>query len=376
MAITLKQLKAWDTNTLYNMPKKPLKAYRFSLTLSLIITLFIMLLNAGLLLLFSNENLFTTDKTLPVVVSLAVIFSVCFLLLNFGAEKFIYNQIRAFYKDLEVNFSNDPNDILITDDMDALLKNVKEVAQQRSVEIDSLKNQAAFRREFLGNIAHELKTPLFTVQGYILTLLDGAMKDKAVNKKYLSRASKGVERLIYIVKDLDLLTNLEKGNTELELSSFDVLDLIQNVFDMLEMQASKSNINLEFDKKYEQTIFVHADLERVQQVLTNLIMNSIKYGKTKGTTEVSVQPIYENKIIVRIRDNGEGIKEEHLPRLFERFYRVDKSGNRRMGGSGLGLAIVKHIIEAHGEQIFVESQAEIGSEFSFTLQRGEVNLEV
>ena len=335
-----------------------------------------MLLNAGLLLLFSNESLFTTDKILPVVVSLIVIFSVCFLLLSFGAEKFIYKQIRTFYKDLEVNFSNDPNDILITDDMDALLKNVKEVAQQRSVEIDSLKDQAAFRREFLGNIAHELKTPLFTVQGYILTLLDGAMKDKAVNKKYLSRASKGVERLIYIVKDLDLLTNLEKGNTELDLSSFDVLDLIQNVFDMLEMQASKSNINIEFDKKYEQPIFVHADLERVQQVLTNLIMNSIKYGKTKGTTEVSVQPIYENKIIVRIRDNGEGIEEEHLPRLFERFYRVDKSGNRRMGGSGLGLAIVKHIIEAHGEQIFVESQAEIGSEFSFTLQRGEVNLEV
>lgn len=325
--------------------------------------------------MFSDEILFTKDNILPIALSGIVIFLVCFLLLNFGAEKFIYKQIRTFYKDLEPNISGELNDILITNDMDALLKNVKEVAQQRSVEIDSLKDQAAFRREFLGNIAHELKTPLFTVQGYILTLLDGAMKDKMVTKKYLSRASKGVERLVYIVKDLDLLTNLEKGNTELDLVKFDVVDLIQNVFDMLEMRASKSNINLEFDKKYDAPILVYADVERVQQVLTNLIMNSIKYGKNKGTTEVSVQPIFENKIIVRIRDNGEGIEKEHLPRLFERFYRVDKSGNRRMGGSGLGLAIVKHIIEAHGEQIFVESQAEIGSEFSFTLERGEETVE-
>jgi len=353
------------------MPKKPLKAYRFSLTLSLLITLFVIVLNAGLLVLFSDKNLFTKDNILPIALSGSVIFFVCSLLLNIGVEKFIYKQIRTFYKDLEPNISGELNDILITNDMDALLKNVKEVAQQRSVEIDSLKDQAAFRREFLGNIAHELKTPLFTVQGYILTLLDGAMKDKTVTKKYLSRASKGVERLVYIVKDLDLLTNLEKGNTELDLVKFDVVDLIQNVFDMLEMRASKSNINLEFDKKYDAPILVYADVERVQQVLTNLIMNSIKYGKNKGTTEVSVQPIFENKIIVRIRDNGEGIEKEHLPRLFERFYRVDKSGNRRMGGSGLGLAIVKHIIEAHGEQIFVESQAEIGSEFSFTLERGE-----
>jgi two-component system phosphate regulon sensor histidine kinase PhoR len=357
------------------MANKPLRAYRFSLTLSLLITFFVIVLNAGLLLLFFDESQLTKDNILPIVLSGIVIFLICFLLLHFGAEKFIYKQIRSLYKDLESSISGELNDILITNDMDALLKNVKEVAQQRSVEIDSLKDQAAFRREFLGNIAHELKTPLFTVQGYILTLLDGAMKDKTVTKKYLSRASKGVERLIYIVKDLDLLTNLEKGNTELEQENFNVLDLIQNVFDMLEMRASKSNINLEFDKKYEEPILVYADVERVQQVLTNLIMNSIKYGKNKGTTEVSVQPIFENKIIVRIRDNGEGIAEEHLPRLFERFYRVDKSGNRRMGGSGLGLAIVKHIIEAHGEQIFVESQEDIGSEFSFTLERGEETVE-
>ena len=354
------------------MARTPRKIYRFSLILSLSITVFVICLNALLLFFYTDKNPFSKENIVPLIFSVTAIFSVCFIIFNYRIERYIYQKIKYLYHDLEPNFKGDLNDIRITNDMDSLLKNVKEVALKRNNEIDSLKDQAAFRREFLGNVAHELKTPLFTVQGYILTLLDGALKDKNVNKKYLTRASKGVERLIYIVKDLDLLTNLEKGNTELEMFHFDVIDLIQSVFDMLEMQASKSSINLEFDRKYHDPISVYADRERVQQVLINLIMNSIKYGKIKGTTEVSVQPIFENKIIIRIRDNGEGIEEEHLPRLFERFYRVDKSGNRRMGGSGLGLAIVKHIIEAHGEQIFVESQAEIGSEFSFTLDKGEV----
>tara|TARA_B100001093_G_scaffold495965_1_gene541064 strand:- start:5 stop:871 length:867 start_codon:yes stop_codon:yes gene_type:complete len=284
----------------------------------------------------------------------------------------MYNEIKQLYHDLEPEFRGELNDILITDNIDSLLENVKELSLRRSVELDSLKDQVSYRREFLGNISHELKTPLFTVQGYILTLLDGALKDSSVNKKYLERANKGVERLIYIVKDLDLLTKLEKGDTNLEMEDFNILELIQSVFELLEMQAAKSNIKLEFDQKYETAVTVNADRERVQQVLTNLIMNSIKYGKKKGTTEVSVQPIYDNKIIIRVRDNGEGIEDEHLPRLFERFYRVDKSGNRRRGGSGLGLSIVKHIIEAHKEKIFVESQVEIGSEFSFTLEKAEL----
>ena len=354
------------------MAKTPRKINRFSLILSFSITIFVICLNALLLFFYTDKNPFSKANILPLIFSIAAIFSICFIIFNYRIENYIYKKTKELYQDLMPNLDSELNDILITDDMDSLLNNVKKVALKRSVEIDSLKDQAAFRREFLGNVAHELKTPLFTVQGYILTLLDGALKDKNVNKKYLTRASKGVERLIYIVKDLDLLTNLEKGNTELDMFHFDVVDLIQSVFDMLEMQASKSSINIEFDRKYEEPILVYADRERVQQVLTNLIMNSIKYGKIKGTTEVSIQPIFENKIIIRIRDNGEGIEEEHLPRLFERFYRVDKSGNRRMGGSGLGLAIVKHIIEAHGEQIFVESQAEIGSEFSFTLDKGEV----
>lgn len=354
------------------MTKNPRKLYRFSMTLSLLITVFVISLNALLLFLYTDKNPFSKANLVPLIFSIIAVFVVCFIIFNYKIENYIYKQIKQLFQDLEPNFRGELNDILITNDMDSLLNNVKQVALKRNDEIDSLKDQAAFRREFLGNIAHELKTPLFTVQGYIFTLLDGAFKDKNVNKKYLNRASKGVERLVYIVKDLDLLTNLEKGNTDLDVHHFDVIDLIQSVIEMLDMQASKSYINLELDRKYDEPVLVYADRERVQQVLTNLIMNSIKYGKVKGTTEISVQPIYENKVIIRIRDNGEGIEEEHLPRLFERFYRIDKSGNRRMGGSGLGLAIVKHIIEAHGEQIFVESQPEIGSEFSFTLDKGVV----
>lgn len=350
------------------MAGTPRKTYRFSLTLSAIVTTFVIALSVILLLIFKDDTSIVYG-ILPLVVFACIVFIVCFIIFNYRIEHYTYKKVKEIYADLTPQYSAELEDILITNDMDSLLKNVREVALKRSVEINSLKNQEAFRREFLGNVAHELKTPLFTVQGYILTLLDGAMKDPAVNKKYLNRASKGVERLIYIVKDLDLLTNLEMGNTELEVEPFDILDLIQNVMDMLEMHASKTNIKLELDKKNTTPIMVQADRERIQQVLTNLMMNSIKYGKEKGTTEICVEPFYDRKIIVRVRDNGEGISEEHLPRLFERFYRVDKSGSRRMGGSGLGLSIVKHIIEAHGEQILVESQPDIGSEFSFTLEK-------
>ena len=335
----------------------------------MLITVLILLLVVGFIPTLTEISIFSTVKIFVLSICALIIFTTVFLLLNYRIEKYIYNEIKQLYHDLEPEFKDELNDILITDNIDSLLEYVKELALRRSVELDSLKDQASYRREFLGNISHELKTPLFTVQGYILTLLDGALKDSSVNKKYLERANKGVERLIYIVKDLDLLTKLEKGDTNLEMEDFNILELIQSVFELLEMQAAKSNIKLEFDQNYETAVTVNADRDRVQQVLTNLIMNSIKYGKKKGTTEVSIQPINENKIIVRVRDNGEGIEDEHLPRLFERFYRVDKSGNRRRGGSGLGLAIVKHIIEAHKEKIFVESQAEIGSEFSFTLEK-------
>jgi two-component system phosphate regulon sensor histidine kinase PhoR len=255
--------------------------------------------------------------------------------------------------------------------METLTKQVKKFATDKKLEIETLKVREEYRREFLGNISHELKTPLFTVQGYLSTLLDGAMDDKKIRKKYLERAEKGVERLVYIVEDLDMISKLEMGDVNLELSKFNIIDLVQSVFDLLEMVADKKNIILMFDRKYNKAINVFADQEKIQQVLSNLIVNSIKYGKENGTTEVTIEDLVDDKIIVRIRDNGEGIEKQNIPRLFERFFRVDKSGARSEGGSGLGLSIVKHIIEAHGEKIYVESEFGIGSEFSFTLEKHE-----
>ena len=242
--------------------------------------------------------------------------------------------------------------------------------EERRSEINILKDQENYRREFLGNISHELKTPLFTIQGYILTLVDGgALKDKKVREKYLRRAAKGVDRIISIVKDLDLITQFESGIKTVERSEFNIFDLVDNVFDLLEFESEKNNISLKLENNNNSLIYVNADQERILQVLTNLIVNSIKYGSDNGYTKVIVEDFNKEKIIVRIIDNGEGIEEEHIPRLFERFYRIDKNRSRKKGGSGLGLSIVKHIIEAHNEQIFVKSEIGAGTEFSFTLSK-------
>ncbi|MGY8914064.1 MAG: sensor histidine kinase [Flavobacteriales bacterium] len=296
-------------------------------------------------------------------------FLISFLVIQVRVEKFIYKRAKKIYDDISLLESSTLSSRTITTDMATLTQEIEKFAKDKKVEIDTLKIREEYRKDFLGNVSHELKTPLFTVQGYILTLLDGAMKDKNVRKKYLQRANKGVERLIYIVKDLDLITKLEVGDLHLELSDFDIIELIQSVFDLLEMKALKNNIMLTFDMEYIHPIIVHADRERIQQVVTNLIVNSIKYGHENGTTEISVENLIKNKVIVRVTDNGEGIAKQHIPRLFERFYRVDKSGSRAEGGSGLGLSIVKHIIEAHNEKIYVESVPGVGSEFSFTLEK-------
>lgn len=298
-------------------------------------------------------------------------FSVSFLITQFRVEKFIYKRINKIYKDLTlleaVSFSKKS----ITTDMATLTKQIDQYAKNKKLEIETLKVREEYRKEFMGNISHELKTPLFTVQGYLETLLDGAMNDKNVAEKYLERANKGVERLIYIVKDLDMITKLEVGDLSLNVDTFDIVELVQSVFELLEMKAVKKKITLTFDMEYKDPIMVKGDEERIQQVLTNLVVNSIKYGREKGTTEISIEKLIKNKVIVRVTDNGEGIAKKHISRLFERFYRVDKSGSRKEGGSGLGLAIVKHIIEAHDEKIYVESEFNIGSEFSFTLEKAK-----
>ncbi len=294
-----------------------------------------------------------------------------FFIIQFRVERFIYARVKQIYEDIQLLDATAFNPDNVTTDMETLTKEMERFAVNKKMEIESLMIRDNYRKDFIGNISHELKTPLFTVQGYILTLLDGAMKDKAVRKKYLQRANKGVERLIYIVKDLDMITKLEVGDMNLNYEDFNIIELVQNVFDLLDMKANKKDITLTFDRTYTDSIFVHADREKIQQVLTNLIENSIKYGKMGGTTEVSIEDLVLDRIIVRVTDNGEGIEEDKIPRLFERFYRVDTSGSRKEGGSGLGLSIVKHIVEAHDEKIYVESEYGVGSEFSFTLEKSK-----
>lgn len=341
------------------------KSYTFAVVSTFYITLFSTALVVVLSLLFSE---LTWQLCLAFSISVAI-FS--FFVLQYRVEHFIYRRVKKIYDDVSLLDSTTLSSQSITTDMATLTQEVKKFATDKKIEIENLKVREEYRREFMGNVSHELKTPLFTVQGYLSTLLDGAMKDKELRKKYIQRAEKGVERLIYIVEDLDMISKLEMGQLHLENSEFDIIELIQNVFDLLEMNADKKNIILMFDRKYSKVINVLADKGKIQQALTNLIINSIKYGKENGTTEVAIEDLVENKIIVRIRDNGEGIEQHNIPRLFERFFRVDKSGSRSEGGSGLGLSIVKHIIEGHNEKIYVESEFTKGSEFSFTLEKVE-----
>jgi len=347
------------------MSTKLKKSYKFAFYTSLYITIF--------LTLILSVFLYFLQRVDPVLILAfaAGCYLFTFAIIQYRIEHFIYKRVKKIYDDLTLlessSFRNQP----ITTDMATLTKQIDQYARDKKMEIETLKVREEYRKEFLGNVSHELRTPLFTVQGYISTLLDGALHDEKVLKKYLTQANKGVERLTYIIKDLDMITKLETGDLSLEMETFNIVELVENVFELLEMKASKKKITLTFDMDYKNPILVVGDKERIQQVLTNLIDNSIKYGYFKGTTEVSIENLIKNKVIVRITDNGEGIKTSNIPRLFERFYRVDKSGSRKKSGSGLGLSIVKHIIEAHNEKIYVESELGVGSEFSFTLEKAK-----
>ena len=341
------------------------KTYKFAFKTSVLITLFLTLL-VSIFLYVVGQNILWLS-----IVFAAVTFMLSFFIIQYRVERFIYRRVKKVYDDLTLLESTDLLKKPITTDMATLTKEIDKYARDRKFEIEELKVREAYRKEFIGNVSHELKTPLFTAQGYLLTLIDGAIDDKNVRDNYLNRAAKGLERLIYIVKDLDMITKLEVGDLTLDIDKIDIIELLQNVFDLLEMKAAKKKITLAFDIDYKNPIYVNADKERIQQVVSNLLVNSIKYGREKGTTEVSVENLIKNKVIVRITDNGEGISKENLSRLFERFYRVDKTGSRKEGGSGLGLSIVKHIIEAHDEKIYVESELDVGSEFSFTLEKAK-----
>lgn len=343
------------------------KSYRFATISALYISLFVL----GFSLLLC-AMIFKSSFTKTLLFGFIILFFVyvfTFFVLQYRVEKFIYRRVKKIYDDVSLlessTFINKP----ITTDMETLTREVKKFATDKKLEIEMLEIREEYRREFLGNVSHELKTPLFTVQGYLSTLLDGAMDDKTIRKKYLKRAEKGVERLIYIVEDLDMITKLESGDLNLDFTKFDLVKLIKNVFELLEMKAEKKDITFAFENENILPIFVNGDKDKIQQVVENLLVNSIKYGKEGGLTEVSIVNLTNKKVLVRISDNGEGIEPHNISRIFERFYRVDKSGSRTEGGSGLGLSIVKHILEAHKEKIYVESEFGIGSEFSFTLEK-------
>ena len=334
--------------------------------LLLIITLFIsaFISFVSLLLLFGIDNINFVDFSKVFLLT----FLVVYILGNVYTRSFLYSKLKEISKDIlpEKNISQ-----TVTTNMEELASEIKDYDSKRKSEFSEMKKLESFRREFIGNLAHEIKTPLFTSQSYILTLLDGAIKDENVNIKYLKTASKAIDRLNLIVKDLDLITKIESGESILNKNKFDIINLTENVFEMLEFTAKKKKIKLTVNKDKGLKTKVIADKEKIEQVLTNLIDNSIKYGKDYGTTEIVIQSLNEDKIIVRVTDNGVGFKKENYTRIFERFFRVDRSGSRSAGGSGLGLAIVKHIIDAHDEKIYVESEFGVGSEFSFTLEKSK-----
>ena len=332
-----------------------------SLFYSIVISLVICLIASAIFGEFSIESIFSLNFFLLFILCSIVVYAIGAFFVKF----FLYNSVRVISDEI---FQSDV-DSTITTNMEDLLKKIRQYDDDQKSEISEMKKQETFRREFIGNLAHELKTPLFTSESYILTLLDGAIDDDEVNKKYLKIAGKAINRLNLIVKDLDLITKIESGESEIQRTDFDIINLAQNTFEMLEITASKKNIKLLLEFNDKLPLRVNADNEKIQQVLTNLVENSIKYGKENGTTELVIQELTENKIIVRVTDNGLGIEKKHFNRLFERFYRVDQSGSRKGGGSGLGLAIVKHIMDAHDEKIYIESEFGVGSEFSFTLEK-------
>jgi len=340
------------------------KTYSFAFWSAVIITLIFLIILALLQFQFRHKVDFNV-----VFIAAGVSFVLSIIIIQIRVERFIYKRIKKIYEEVSLLDADDLENTALTTNMETLSAEVKKFAEEKQVEIASLNERETYRREFLGNVSHELKTPLFTVQGYLLTLLDGAIDDENISEKYLQRANKGVERLVAIVKDLDMISKLESNELGLQKEEFNIIELIQGVFDLLEMKSHTRGITMMFDKSYDVPLLVKGDRERIEQVLINLIMNSLKYGKIDGTTTVSIESYGHKKIIIKIADTGEGIKKEHLSRLFERFYRVDQSRSREQGGSGLGLSIVKHIIEAHDETILVKSKFKKGSEFSFTMSK-------
>lgn len=316
--------------------------------------------------------LLTSFNWSSVLILFVSVFVIGYIVFFYALQIFIYRKIKLVYKSIHHLKSGKEESLLKyklnEDPIDKMNKEVVEWENEKILEIEQLKKLEVYRKEFVANVTHELKTPLFSIQGYIHTLLDGALEDEKVNKIFLEKASRNVDRLTNLISDLEVITQLESGSYTLEQEVFDIHMLTNDVFDSLDLKSSQRKIKLSFQKGSDEPFYVFADKEKIRQVLINLLDNSIKYGKENGNTVVSFYEIDEN-ILVEVTDDGNGIDEQHLNRLFERFYRADKSRSRDIGGTGLGLSIVKHIIEAHGQTINVRSSIGVGTTFGFTLMK-------
>lgn len=299
-------------------------------------------------------------------------FIACYFILRYAIERFLHERIKLIYKTIHSNKTSRTIEQLDfnEDVLDIVNREVASWAKHSSKEIDALNAREMYRREFLGNVAHELKTPIFNIQGYVHTLLDGGLEDKEVNRKFLSRADKSVDRMIGIVRDLEVITKLESGVLDLELEKLNIVELVRELVDQLESKAERHKVTIRFNETYERPIMVMVDKDMISQVYTNLLDNSIKYSGEGRKITLRFFDMDKN-ILCEVADNGPGIDQKHIPRLFERFYRVDQARSSNKGGTGLGLAIVKHILEAHGQSINVRSSTgeKSGTTFAFTLKK-------
>lgn len=313
-------------------------------------------------------------EIVPTLINFCVVLVVCYFIFNFILNRFIYDKIKTIYRNIYQFKTNQKDDLLDkykneSDPLEAVSKDVLKWMEENRKEVNDLKELETYIAEFLGNVSHELKTPIQSIQGYIHTLLDGALEDEKVNQLFLTKASNSTKRLIELVDELTDINVLQGKNPPLDYEKFDIVKLTDEVFELVENKALKQKISLKFKQQNPKHVMVNADQAKIRQVLINLVVNAIKYGDVEGIVEVGFYDMDEN-ILIEVSDNGQGIAEEHLPRLFERFYRTDKGRSRDQGGNGLGLAIVKHIVEAHHQIINVRSTLGIGSTFGFTLQKG------
>jgi two-component system phosphate regulon sensor histidine kinase PhoR len=329
---------------------------------------------AGLvtLIVFGLDYLLSTVNYVLLVAVFLLSFLTSYVAFIITVERFIYKKIKLIYRTihrLKLDKSDTANRKKVrTDVLNQVQSDVEAWDKTNKAEIERLNELETYRRDFVGNVSHELKTPIFNIQGYVLTLLEGGLEDPTINESYLKKAALSIDRMISLVENLDEISKLESGIIAMNMEKIDLSALIKEVLSFLELKAKSSNITLKFVGDLNRAVWVSADYGGINQVLVNLIVNSIKYGKEGGETLIRLHDMHDN-ILVEVADNGKGIGEKHLPRLFERFYRTDKGRGRASGGSGLGLSIVKHIIEGHHQTINVRSSIDVGSTFSFTLKK-------